>query len=640
MAALSPAGLAVFAVALGGLLRWYRYNALSLWVDEGLTVMHARLSWPLLLGFGRIYDPHPPLYYALVKLTSYVVPEVTAGRLLSVIAGTLTIVVVYALVTRLLHPWAGALAAVALAVAPLHLWYSQEARQYAVTALLVAMTYLALVAYVQSGRRCWAAIYGLAILLALYTEYSALFALAPQLLLLTLLLVTRRERAGALIGAGLLAGLCFLPWLPRLLAVVGPTSAQAQFTLSPARITATLLSIVGVAGNSSYFYGSVPTPWDVWPVPHALYLLALAPAIASGILVVARRSALALLTAAGLLVGTIACAAAVSLRYPSYTERTVLYAVLGWAIVVGAASFAVRHPRWLRALVILSMALLLTLDMVTAATIYAGADKQNWRTLAADTAAAARLGLPVITYPSVSGVLITLYQPHALDRRHIALADDDTLTTARLLDQQGKLPDGLWASYIDTGNAKRVLAPLAGWGYVRLLHIYYFYPLYLDLYARPTARLGRNVAVNGTFRGMDARAVGWRLPRDSVALLSDGAGGRELLLPNGADGQGATLTIRARPGHLYTLRLAARSRLASGFARAYLSCLSDKGTLLAIAPDGGGAAAPNDGRWHPITIAALCPTATRALRIDLRHSGSGQAYFRTITVHAIAPVGP
>src|SRR5919201_4430398 len=498
MAALSPAGLAVCAVALGGLLRWYRFNALSLWVDEGLTVMHARLSWPVLLGFGRIYDPHPPFYYALVKVTSYVVPEVIAGRLLSVIAGTLTIAVVYALVTRLLHPWAGVLAAVALAVAPLHLWYSQEARQYAVTALLVAMTYLALVAYVQSGRRCWATTYGLAILLALYTEYSALFALAPQLLLL----VTRRERAGALIGVGLLAGLCFLPWLPRLLAVVGPTSAQAQFTLSPARIAATLLSIVGVAGNSSYFYGSVSTPWDVWPVPPPLYVRVFAPAIVGGILVVARRSALALLTATGLLVGTIVCAAVVSLRYPSYTERTVLYAVLGWAIVVGAAPFAVRRPRWLRALVILSTALLLTLDMVTAATIYAGADKQNWRTLAADTAAAARLGLPVITYPSVSGVLINLYQPHALDRRQIALGDGDTLTTARLLDQQGRLPDGLWASYIDTGNAKRVLAPLAGWGYVRLLHTYYFYPLYLDLYARPTARLGRTVAVNGTFRGM------------------------------------------------------------------------------------------------------------------------------------------
>src|SRR2546430_6516539 len=134
MAALSPACPAVFAVALGGLLRWYRFTALSLWVDEGLTVMHARLSWLVLLGFGRIYDPHPPFYYALVKLTSYVLPDVIAGRLLSVIAGTLTIAVVYALVARLLHPRAGALAAVTLAMAPLHLWYSQEARPYAVTA--------------------------------------------------------------------------------------------------------------------------------------------------------------------------------------------------------------------------------------------------------------------------------------------------------------------------------------------------------------------------------------------------------------------------------------------------------------------------------------------------------------------------
>ena len=46
-----------------------------------------------------------------------------------------------------------------------------------------------------TGYRRWAATYGLAILLALYTEYSALFALAPQLLLLTYLFVARRERS-------------------------------------------------------------------------------------------------------------------------------------------------------------------------------------------------------------------------------------------------------------------------------------------------------------------------------------------------------------------------------------------------------------------------------------------------------------
>src|SRR5579864_6731310 len=62
--------LAAGVVLLGGVLRLYHVNALSLWVDEGLTVIDARLPWPTVLGFGRVYSPHPPLYFALVKLLS------------------------------------------------------------------------------------------------------------------------------------------------------------------------------------------------------------------------------------------------------------------------------------------------------------------------------------------------------------------------------------------------------------------------------------------------------------------------------------------------------------------------------------------------------------------------------------------
>src|SRR5579884_1449815 len=83
-------GLAAGISLLGGLLRLYHFDALSLWVDEGLTVDFARLPWSILLGFGRVYSPHPPLYFALVKLLSTVCPELVAGRLISVLAGTLT----------------------------------------------------------------------------------------------------------------------------------------------------------------------------------------------------------------------------------------------------------------------------------------------------------------------------------------------------------------------------------------------------------------------------------------------------------------------------------------------------------------------------------------------------------------------
>src|SRR6476661_4619773 len=143
-AALTPARLAVAVCLLGGLLRLYRLDALSLWVDEGDTVFDARLPWPALLGVNGPFEPHPPLYFILVKLMSAVAPEMLAGRLVSLLAGVGTIGALYLLGARLAGPRVGLLAALALTLAPLHIWYSQEARPYAVTALLVCASYLAL----------------------------------------------------------------------------------------------------------------------------------------------------------------------------------------------------------------------------------------------------------------------------------------------------------------------------------------------------------------------------------------------------------------------------------------------------------------------------------------------------------------
>src|SRR5450759_316297 len=88
-------GLAVLVVLGGGVIRFHRSTALSLWLDEGFTVRFARLPWTTVLGFNGAYDSHPPLYYAVVKGVSLVLPEVVAGRYLSVLAGTATLAVLY-----------------------------------------------------------------------------------------------------------------------------------------------------------------------------------------------------------------------------------------------------------------------------------------------------------------------------------------------------------------------------------------------------------------------------------------------------------------------------------------------------------------------------------------------------------------
>ncbi|MFN8516364.1 MAG: glycosyltransferase family 39 protein [Chloroflexia bacterium] len=124
-------------MALGLGLRLYQLQRLSLWLDETSTIYFARFTWPHILGLQGWYDDHPPLYFALIKLVSLVVPEVEAGRVMSMIAGVATLPVLAALVARLVNWRAGLVAALVLAVSPLHVWYSQEARMYTPVVLTV-----------------------------------------------------------------------------------------------------------------------------------------------------------------------------------------------------------------------------------------------------------------------------------------------------------------------------------------------------------------------------------------------------------------------------------------------------------------------------------------------------------------------
>jgi uncharacterized membrane protein len=134
-----------------------------------------------------------------VKLFGLFAPEYLAGRLLSVIAGSLTILVLYDLTRRLANHRAAFVASILLALSPIHIWYSQEARQHALTLLSIALSCLALVAYRQAPSARWAISYGLTTALAPYLDYTALFALAPQMVLLVLLVKERRNRSTPLL---------------------------------------------------------------------------------------------------------------------------------------------------------------------------------------------------------------------------------------------------------------------------------------------------------------------------------------------------------------------------------------------------------------------------------------------------------
>lgn len=631
---LVPARLVWAVAVLGGLLRFYGYDRLSLWLDEGFTVMFARLPWDQVLGLRGAYDPHPPIYYALVKLASMLAPEVGAGRLLSVIAGTLTIPVVYVMGRKLFNPWAGLAASVVVALSPLHVWYSQEARQYAVAFLPVALSYYALLSFYREPRWGWALLYGASTLASMYIDYSPLYALLPQFAILLLVLRKHGQRAIPLFASGVMAVTGYLPWVPQLLATsrIGDQSRASFLGPSENRVHASIRSILGFAEHGSYFYSGTPTPWAEWPVLRDLALGVLVAIFVLGLLLLWKRLPFALAFVACLSAGTILVAIGMSLISPGYADRTVMYAVLGWALLLGAlATYSL--PRWLSLLRWASVGCVLLVSVVSLFTVYAHADKEHWRELARDTRDAAASGKLVLTYPGPAPVvLIGAYEPQALLGRHINLEWLGNLPAAA--EKLEPLRDDMvWLAYLDTMEIQQVREWLASLGYERVLHNEHFRRLALDMYVRAGVLRGTTLPLDRQFSG-----EGWQLPSEGVEF-TESAEGRELsLVSNGQVERSAYGTSPAQPNGVYVLEMEARSDLQSGRFKAFLVCASASGSVARHGPDAAGATAPSDRAWHTIRVGIQCPADNPGLVVALHNSGLGKVAFRNVRLVQIAPV--
>jgi hypothetical protein len=194
----------------------------------------------------------------------------------------------------------------------------------------------------------------------------------------------------------------------------------------------------------------------------------------------ARRSRLGLPVAVALLAGTIVTGVVLSLVFPGYAKRTVLPALLGWALLLGSAPFAAALSRQWRALTLGSTALALLIAGVTLTATYQDGDKQHWRDLATATMQVQAAGGTVVTYPTVAATLIGVYEPVVMARPHAAIRDGGRLPT--LTAPGGGRPDRVWLAYLEFQGIDAVQADLAAQGYVRRSHTEYPDRLYLDLY--------------------------------------------------------------------------------------------------------------------------------------------------------------
>lgn len=162
----------------------------------------------------RETEKTPPLFFLLSWATIKLGDPTVWMRLPSLICGTLSVPLAFALGTRAAGRRVGFLAAGLVTISPFMMYYATNARAYAGLAFFAALSTLCLLRAVETNRRIWWAAYGLAVVAVVYTHYTGVIVLVVQA---AWALFTRRDRLRELMVVHGLAVLCFLPWLPSFL---------------------------------------------------------------------------------------------------------------------------------------------------------------------------------------------------------------------------------------------------------------------------------------------------------------------------------------------------------------------------------------------------------------------------------------
>jgi mannosyltransferase len=169
-----------------GVIRFVGLGSQSMWFDEVSTTHVISGGMTGLWGRVRDLEGTPPLYYALASLWTHLCGSGDAAiRSLSAVAGTATVPIVYLIARELGQDRRVArIAALLIAVHPFLVWYSQEARPYALLVFFGSVSLLGLTRTLRRGDTFGFLLFGLASAAALATHYFAIFLIAPEVIVL------------------------------------------------------------------------------------------------------------------------------------------------------------------------------------------------------------------------------------------------------------------------------------------------------------------------------------------------------------------------------------------------------------------------------------------------------------------------
>ncbi|MEP3427238.1 MAG: glycosyltransferase family 39 protein [Roseibium sp.] len=248
-------------LGIAAFLRLRDLSRTSLWYDEAVSWSQSTGSLSDLLA-SVAADNYPPLHNIVLWLSMPLLGDSeTALRLPSAILGSLAVWLLYLIGKEIAGRNVGLLAAALLTVSPFHIWYSTEARMYALLATTGLLVFLGVLKLMRNPSWLWGTVVAIGGALFLYSHIYAVFGYAGVGLVCGLNAIRDLQRgirprasnafiASAAMGISVVL---FLPWLI-ILAGRARAVADAGFWIAYPDLKFLESMTFGITGSISLFW--------------------------------------------------------------------------------------------------------------------------------------------------------------------------------------------------------------------------------------------------------------------------------------------------------------------------------------------------------------------------------------------------
>jgi uncharacterized membrane protein len=198
------------------ILRFFNLNQ-SLWLDEAVQAVTAKESFFYIFQ-EIIGDFHPPLYHFLIHFWVRVFgSSEIALRMPSVLFGTGTVWIIYKIINKLTNSKTkniGLIAALFMATAPFHIYYSQEGRMYSMTCFFASLSMFFFIKNnnkeIKEVKRSFV-LWFVSTALLIYSDYFGFLILLAQVI------VALFRKNFKFLTACFFVLVTYIPWLPMLM---------------------------------------------------------------------------------------------------------------------------------------------------------------------------------------------------------------------------------------------------------------------------------------------------------------------------------------------------------------------------------------------------------------------------------------